>query len=212
MQAAPGQLRASVSRHYRPGREVLAGLGQVKAGNARKNCVGSAPARGCDRIGANSKSQEAWPEVDTWAMRYSPGQNRGGTPIGVRLLLKARPCQQHGRLATASVGVPFPFFFAAWRSERGAEVKAGTTPSFPLNAAVLRISPWRQIAKLGRPCGTGTRPLITSYPGSAGEFRPKCIAKWPPKPHSTTTLPRLSSELALILTSAYCVGFPLGRE
>ena len=25
-------------RHYRPGREVLAGLGQVKVGNARNNC------------------------------------------------------------------------------------------------------------------------------------------------------------------------------
>jgi hypothetical protein len=37
------------------------------------------------------------------------GQNRGGTPIGVRLLLEARPCQQHGRLDQASVGVPYPF-------------------------------------------------------------------------------------------------------
>jgi hypothetical protein len=41
LQTAPGQLRASVSWHYRPGREVLAGRGQVKAGNTRKNCVRS---------------------------------------------------------------------------------------------------------------------------------------------------------------------------
>src|SRR3984957_11121524 len=46
LQAAPGQLRASASWHYRPGREVLAGLGQVKAGNARTNCVGAAPGMG----------------------------------------------------------------------------------------------------------------------------------------------------------------------
>jgi hypothetical protein len=63
LRPAPGRFRASVSWHYRPGREVLAGRGQVKAGNTRKNCVGPAPGMGNDRIGANPKSPEAWPEA-----------------------------------------------------------------------------------------------------------------------------------------------------
>ena len=52
-------------------------------------------------------------------MEYSPGQSRGGTPIGVRIPAGMRGrAQQHGRLATASVGVPFPFFLLARRKRR----------------------------------------------------------------------------------------------
>jgi hypothetical protein len=40
------------------------------------------------------------------------GQNRGGTPIDVRIPKDARPCQQHGTRTNASVGVPLPLSFA----------------------------------------------------------------------------------------------------
>src|SRR5208283_4112678 len=67
----------------------------------------------------------------SWAfgMRSPLGQNRGGTPIDVRILLDARPCQQHGRLDNASVGVPLPFLMLGERGVADSE-KAGTTPFF----------------------------------------------------------------------------------
>jgi hypothetical protein len=48
----------------------------------------------------------------SWAfgMNSPLGQNRGGTPIDVRIPKDARPCQQHGTTTNASVGVPLPFF------------------------------------------------------------------------------------------------------
>jgi hypothetical protein len=52
LQTAPGQLWASTSWHYRPGREVLAGLGQVRAGNTRNNGVRIFPLTGDQGIGA----------------------------------------------------------------------------------------------------------------------------------------------------------------
>ena len=66
------------------------------------------PEGGPLQIGVLATSQETWPEVAR-SGRKPASQSRGGTPIGVRLLLEARPCQQHGRLDTASVGVPYPF-------------------------------------------------------------------------------------------------------
>jgi hypothetical protein len=61
-------------------------------------------------------------------MEYSLGQSRGGTPIDVRILLDARPCQQHGTRINASVGVPLPYLFGEV-SVADSE-KTGTTPFF----------------------------------------------------------------------------------
>src|SRR6202035_4847748 len=79
------------------------------------------PEGGPFQIGALIASQEAWPEVARHG-RKPVRQNRGGTPTGELpppLSSPAcgggygggqRPCQLHGRLEQASVGVPLPFF------------------------------------------------------------------------------------------------------
>jgi hypothetical protein len=84
LRPAPGRFRASVSRHYRPGREVLAGLGQVKAGNARKNCARFCPGKGIVTGSALIPSPRKHGLKSHLRMEYSSGQNRGGTPTGER--------------------------------------------------------------------------------------------------------------------------------
>jgi hypothetical protein len=66
------------------------------------------PEGGPSQIGALATSQETWPEVARDG-RKPVRQNRGGTPTGERIPQDARPCQLHGRLEQASVGVPLPF-------------------------------------------------------------------------------------------------------
>ena len=64
LRSAPGRFRASAAQHYGLGREVLAGLGQVGAGNARTNCVGLPPEGGRLQDRRSATSQEAWPEAE----------------------------------------------------------------------------------------------------------------------------------------------------
>ena len=68
-------------------------------------------------------------------LRHSPGQSRGGTPIGVRLLLKARPCQQARQVGLhASVGVPLPFVPFAWfegEATRNPKSEGSSSPFCP---------------------------------------------------------------------------------
>jgi hypothetical protein len=83
----------------------------MRAGNARRNCVRCCPPEGGPfQIGALIASQEAWPEVARYG-RKPVRQNRGGTPIDVRILLDARPCQQHGRLDWHLSAFRFPYLF-----------------------------------------------------------------------------------------------------
>ena len=84
LRAAPGRFRASASQHYGLGREVLAGRGQVKAGNARTNCVGAAPGMGTTTGSALIPSPRKHGLRPHLGMEYSLGQNRGGTPTGER--------------------------------------------------------------------------------------------------------------------------------
>src|ERR1700733_2985219 len=115
------------------------------------------------------------------------GQNRGGTPIGVRLLLEARPCKQHGRLKRASVGVPYPFAFASFCDvgEVGRSAGKKQVPpllflergSFsPLNVAVIASS--NANARRER------RRLSVHMLVRRGGFRPKIVANPPPKTQS----------------------------
>jgi hypothetical protein len=83
------------------------------------------PEGGRLQIGALTASQEAWPEVAA-GDAISPSENRGGTPTGERIPQDARPCQLHGRLLQASVGVPLPFFFLTRRHcERSEAIQSG---------------------------------------------------------------------------------------
>jgi hypothetical protein len=66
LQTAPGQLWASAFQHYRLGREVLAGLGQVRAGNARTNCVRIFPLTGDQGIGALPRPRKHGLELGLW--------------------------------------------------------------------------------------------------------------------------------------------------
>jgi hypothetical protein len=144
--------------------------GQVKAGNARKNCVGSAPGMGIVTGSAliHVPRNMAWSRA--LGRRSLLGQSRGGTPIGVRALLSARPCQQHGRLDQASVGVPFPFFlsFVAWRS--GVADSESKAPPLPFWIALpLRASSVAATAKLGRERSARTGVLFSSSPAKTGQ-------------------------------------------
>jgi hypothetical protein len=122
--------------------------GQVRAGNTRNNCVRFCPRNGDRHRPAlrHVPGSMAW----SWAfgMRSPLGQSRGGTPIDVRILLGARPCQQHGRLDNASVGVPLPFLMLGERGVADSE-KAGTTPSFPSATLFFALQPWRQLQNSG---------------------------------------------------------------
>jgi hypothetical protein len=64
------------------------------------------------------------------------GENRGGTPIGVRIPLDARPCQRHGRMKMRLPAFRILLLWIAFGcfGEAGlsGERKAGTTLAFPL--------------------------------------------------------------------------------
>jgi hypothetical protein len=60
-------------------------------------------------------------------MSSPSGQNRGGTPIGVRALLGARPCWQHGRLQERLSAFRFLSVFVLAKAT--AQTHEGTTPS-----------------------------------------------------------------------------------
>jgi hypothetical protein len=100
------------------------GLGQVWAGNARNNCVRCCPRKGerhrsaflprPRKPGLKSRAAGESPHVRTAVERRQAscplhilppcGGGHGGGQ---------RPCQLHGRLEQASVGVPLPFLFGA---------------------------------------------------------------------------------------------------
>ena len=173
LQTAPGQLRASTSQHYRLGREVLAGLGQVRAGNARTNCVGSAPGRGIDyRIGAPPRPRKHGLELGLWE-EISPGPeprwnaDRCAHPAGCAAVPAARQVGQCVCRRSAS-------FSFSWRGEASVadSEKAGTTPSFSERALSLRTFTWRAFAKLGRVCAARTGALIC--PAFAGQEQRVC--------------------------------------
>jgi len=165
LQTAPGQLRASASQHYRDwGARCSLDWDRSRAGNTRTNCVRCCPRKG-DRYRSALRhvpGSMAW----SWALgRRSPlGQNRGGTPIDVRIPMDARPRQQRGTRSTASVGVPLPFSFVAWvgRNERSGQQKAGTTPSFSVARIFFALQSWRCLQKLGGICAARTASLIPS--------------------------------------------------
>src|ERR1700733_8130844 len=96
------------------------------------------------------------------------GQNRGGTPIGVRLLLEARPCQQHGRLERASVGVPLPFSFRR-REDQKRKPKRRHHPFIGILRPLLRASSVAAIAKLARRRAARTRSAFPLSPAFDGE-------------------------------------------
>src|ERR1700722_14093668 len=103
--SAPGRLRASASWHYRPGCEVLAGRGQVKGGNARTNCAGSAPGMGMITGSAlipsprkHGLKQSLWEEISLWrepwwnADRRARPQRRVGASRHSRGASRTRWC------------------------------------------------------------------------------------------------------------------------
>src|ERR1700733_15779678 len=117
LQAAPGQLRASASWHYRPGREVLAGLGQVKAGNARTNCARFCPRNGDDyRNGANPRPRKHGLRLGLWDDE-SPGSepwwnaDRRAAPAGGGGAGGGRRGGGRGGGRGASLFLFFSFFF-----------------------------------------------------------------------------------------------------
>src|SRR3984885_2204594 len=125
LQAAPGQLRASASWHYRPGREVLAGLGQVKAGNARTNCARFCPRNGDDyRIGANPRPRKHDLRLGLWDDE-SPGSepwwnaDRRAPPAGGAAVPAARPAGESVCRRSASL-----FVLSSRRPKAQTETKA----------------------------------------------------------------------------------------
>ena len=89
---------------------MLAGLGQVKAGNARTNCARFCPRNGDDyRNGANPRPRKHGLRLGLWDDE-SPGSepwwnaDRRAPPAGGAAVPAAR------QVGLASVGVPFPFF------------------------------------------------------------------------------------------------------
>ena len=171
LRPAPGRFRASVSRHYRPGREVLAGLGQVKAGNARKNCAASALAKGCDRTGANPKSQETWPEVapedgilfraEPWwnADRRARPQRRGGASRSLRGAPRTRWCGQSHLGLSAFRFLRF-LSFVLFSRMPFSFVIAGLDPA--IHAAATPHRTFRQGSGRGTSSWTtGSRPVVT---------------------------------------------------
>jgi hypothetical protein len=127
--AAPG----IIFRHYRPECEVLAGLGQVTAGNTRKNCVRVCPRNGDRRSAALTPSlrkhgleQSLGEEISLWPEPRWDADRRAPPAGGA-----AVPSSTAGWLH-ASVGVPFPFFcscFVGWaeQSEAHADQRFGNT-------------------------------------------------------------------------------------
>jgi hypothetical protein len=146
LQTAPGRLRASIFRHYRPECEVLAGRGQVTAGNARKNCVRCCPRNG-DRHSAalipsprkHGLEQSLGEEISPWPEPRWDADRRAPPAGGA-----AVPSSTAGWLH-ASVGVPFPFFrscFVGWaeQSEAHADQRFGNTSR---GHGAPRLSPLR---------------------------------------------------------------------
>ncbi len=170
------------------GREVLAGLGQVKAGNARKNRVGSAPGMGIVTGSAPIPSprkrgleQGPWEEI-------SPGPkpwwnaDRRAAPSFILPRLRGRIKEGGSGRASSTAGwkrrlsaFHILSFSCAWRSERSGQQKAGTTPSFSDRATLFALSPWRQLQKLGRICAARTRRLSSS-PVQTGEVAMRSMA------------------------------------
>jgi|SRR5271156_2012152 hypothetical protein len=113
------------------------------------------PEGGTSQIGVLAASQETWPEVAR-SGRKPARQNRGGTPIDVRALLSARPCQQHGRLDKRlsafhilSLISLVAYFLGLSEAGVSAQRKQGTTPSFP-SQLVFAHRIVAAVAKLGR--------------------------------------------------------------
>jgi hypothetical protein len=95
LQTAPGQLWASTSQHYRLGREVLAGRGQVRAGNTRNNCVRIFPLTGDHGTGALPSPRKHGLELGLWddeSLRSEPRWNadRCAHPAGCAAVPAAR--------------------------------------------------------------------------------------------------------------------------
>ncbi len=93
-----------------PAREVLAGLRQDGAGNARGEVHDLRPGWRSMGSCAPPESQEAWPDAEPWATSCPLGESRSGTPTGVRALQGARRTARCGTCKTASVGVLLPFY------------------------------------------------------------------------------------------------------
>ena len=110
---SPGGLGISLPA-LGPVREVLTGLGQAGAGNARGGACETRP--GWRSIGsqAPAKSQEAWPGLslgDQLSPWREPRWNAGR-----RARSAERAPQRRLRRLSASAGVPLPFLFSFCRS------------------------------------------------------------------------------------------------
>src|SRR5580692_1729027 len=88
----------------------------------------------------------------SWAFgRRAPlGQNRGGTPIDVRIPKDARPCPVARHEDNLRLSAFRFLLFMAWRSERSGQRKGRHHPFFFGRPLALRASIVAAIAKLGR--------------------------------------------------------------
>src|SRR5262249_41240178 len=103
-----------------PGREVRRWTqGQAGAGNTR--------------LTKAATSQEAWPEAEPRTTTRPLGENRGGTPIDVRLPYRGRGRARKARQITALRLSAFCFrcFFVCFRSPDEAQRNPGTTSKRP---------------------------------------------------------------------------------
>src|SRR5271169_3571801 len=117
------------------------------------------PEGGSSQIGVLATSQETWPEAAR-SGRKPASQSRGGTPTGERAASSTRPCQLHGRLEEASVGVPLPFFFRCSVPSVLRSVIAGLDPA--IHTEAKRARSFRLcFASRESPWTTGSSPVVT---------------------------------------------------
>ncbi len=126
-----------------------------KAGNARKNCVGSAPGMGIVTGSAPIPSprkhgleQGPWEEISPgpepwWNADRRAAPSLSSPACGGGYGGGQRPCQQHGTRTNASVGVPLPFLMLG-EARRSGQRNSRHHPFFFRHAVLLRTSrPWR---------------------------------------------------------------------
>ena len=125
---------------------MLAGLGQVKAGNARINCARFCPRNGDDyRIGANPRPRKHGLRLGLWDDE-SPGSepwwnaDRRAPPAGGAAVPAARQVEES--VCRRSISFRFCVLLRCGRSGRSAG-KSRHHPFFSLSAAVFRLSTWR---------------------------------------------------------------------
>ena len=143
-------------------RGAIAGLGQVRAGNARFNCARSSPPGWGERTGpsALAASQEAWPGAEPLATRVPWARAAVERRQSCASRLRRGRARWHGIISIASVGVSPPNVFVLWFANDPEAAQA------PRGAVFQRSPPVSQ----ERPMRIAIAVLRTAMPGGHRHF------------------------------------------